>query len=125
MVDNPFIPRNINNALIYHEENSYHPQTSFNNHNIELVDSNEKPTQVIPVNNLYSNAQVLNAPQQLSTMDIVGNNRHANVYPYPHAHASTLHNHYDHTHHQTQSELVDLIQQTIRREMTGQQYQST
>ncbi|ORE00673.1 hypothetical protein BCV72DRAFT_182630, partial [Rhizopus microsporus var. microsporus] len=37
MVDNPFIPRNANQALIYQEKPVH--QKHYNNHNIELVNA--------------------------------------------------------------------------------------
>ncbi|EIE80572.1 hypothetical protein RO3G_05277 [Rhizopus delemar RA 99-880] len=81
MVDNPFIPRNVNNALIYHDDNTQYYCHSANNHNIELIDTEERPIQYVPVTDLRTNVNyehLNNAPNavtgshQLSTMDIVG-----------------------------------------------------
>ncbi|EIE77227.1 hypothetical protein RO3G_01931 [Rhizopus delemar RA 99-880] len=81
MVDNPFIPRNVNNALIYHDDNTQYYRHSANNHNIELIDTEERPIQYVPVTDLRTNVNyehLNNAPNvvtgsyQLSTMDIVG-----------------------------------------------------
>ncbi|PHZ09011.1 uncharacterized protein RHIMIDRAFT_241219 [Rhizopus microsporus ATCC 52813] len=46
MVDNPFIPRNANQALIYQEKPVH--QKHYNNHNIELVNAETPFTSVNP-----------------------------------------------------------------------------
>ncbi|KAG1387405.1 hypothetical protein G6F59_016418 [Rhizopus arrhizus] len=81
MVDNPFIPRNVNNALIYHDDNTQYYRHSANNHNIELIDTEERPIHYAPVTDMRTNVNyehLNNAPNvvtgshQLTTMDIVG-----------------------------------------------------
>ncbi|KAG0803784.1 hypothetical protein G6F20_013217 [Rhizopus arrhizus] len=81
MVDNPFIPRNVNNALIYHDDNTQYYRHSANNHNIELIDTEERPIHYVPVTDMRTNVNyehLNNAPNvvtgshQLTTMDIVG-----------------------------------------------------
>ncbi|PHZ12970.1 uncharacterized protein RHIMIDRAFT_312996 [Rhizopus microsporus ATCC 52813] len=114
MVDNPFIPRNANQALIYHSNTPYYSQQHNNNHNIELVDPNEYTMSAIPLNNLqfsgisshrnvYSENLAMN---QLATMDIKRNNN--------------IHGQQDMGTGQQQS-LIELIQQTIRHELNNQQ----
>ncbi|KAG1634211.1 hypothetical protein G6F44_010170 [Rhizopus delemar] len=127
MVDNPFIPRNVNNALIYHDDN-YHSHHTINNHNIELIDAGERPTQVIPLNELHphgvldtgiTNHHAINGSQQLSTLEVTRNNYHAQTYPQQaRKNKVNYHNQVN-----EQQNLVDLIQQTIRNELNNQQQQ--
>ncbi|KAG1545924.1 hypothetical protein G6F49_010652 [Rhizopus delemar] len=127
MVDNPFIPRNVNNALIYHDDN-YHSHHTINNHNIELIDAGERPTQIIPLNDLHphgvldtgiTNHHAINGSQQLSTLEVTRNNYHAQTYPQQaRKNKVNYHNQVN-----EQQNLVDLIQQTIRNELNNQQQQ--
>ncbi|ORE11112.1 hypothetical protein BCV72DRAFT_332415 [Rhizopus microsporus var. microsporus] len=55
MVDNPFIPKNINQALIYQDDNDYNRQYTYNNHHVELIDADERFVQMLPVSNGYTN----------------------------------------------------------------------
>ncbi|KAG1531150.1 hypothetical protein G6F46_013341 [Rhizopus delemar] len=77
MVDNPFIPRNANQALIYHNENydQHHPSS---NHNIDLIDTNDHAMPALAYNQIhYNNAQPssnyyynnAHGTNQLTTMD--------------------------------------------------------
>ncbi|KAG0742637.1 hypothetical protein G6F23_006651 [Rhizopus arrhizus] len=122
MVDNPFIPRNVNNALIYHDDGVYHQRYPSNDHNIELIDANERPAQVIPISNLHPygmvntvipNSQIVSGPNQLSTLEITRNNYHAQNYP----HQVQRNNGTYPSQHNHQHDLVNLIQQTIRNEL--------
>lgn len=126
MVDNPFIPRNVNHALIYHDDGVYHQRYPTNDHNIELIDANEGPAQVIPISNLHPygmvntvipNPQIVNGPNQLSTLEITRNNYHAQNYPYQ----VQRNNGTYHSQHNNQQDLINLIQQTIRNELGNQQ----
>lgn len=122
MVDNPFIPRNINNALIYHGD-MYQQHHSYGNHNIDLIDANERPSQVIPVMDINSQGllnsvttvpHLVNGPHQLSTLEVAGNSRRSHAYP-QHNVSHQLSN------HNSQQDIVNLIQQTIRHELNSQQ----
>ncbi|PHZ10028.1 uncharacterized protein RHIMIDRAFT_293973 [Rhizopus microsporus ATCC 52813] len=55
MVDNPFIPKNINQALIYQDDNGYNREHTYNNHHVELIDADERFVQMLPVSNGYTN----------------------------------------------------------------------
>lgn len=122
MVDNPFIPRNINNALIYHNDNTHINRYNANNHNVELVDIDERPAQILPVSgtqiigrssgNLATNANVTTGINQLSTMDVVG---YPNDIQYYDNH-STRH-HHGHSHFNNQQEILNMIQKAIRNEL--------
>ncbi|KAG0752078.1 hypothetical protein G6F29_013337 [Rhizopus arrhizus] len=77
MVDNPFIPRNANQALIYHNENHNHHHLS-SNHSVDLIDTNEHAMPALAYNQIhYNNAQPINnyyydnthGTNQLPTMD--------------------------------------------------------
>ncbi|KAG1033426.1 hypothetical protein G6F43_013575 [Rhizopus delemar] len=58
MVDNPFIPRNANQALIYHNESRIQHHHPSNNHNIDLVDTNEHAMPALAYNHIhYNNTQ--------------------------------------------------------------------
>ncbi|KAG1367075.1 hypothetical protein G6F61_013211 [Rhizopus arrhizus] len=58
MVDNPFIPRNANQALIYQNDAAQHYHHMSNNHNIDLVDTNEHSMPALTLNQIhYNNAQ--------------------------------------------------------------------
>lgn len=127
MVDNPFIPRNVNNALIYKEDNTYNGRHSMNNHNIELVDTNDRPGQVLPINDirtsgsldtLHTLPHVIPGLYQLTTMEVMGN---SNNQQYPYQLNGT--NGTSITQPDSQKNLVNLIQQAIRRELNTQQYQ--
>ncbi|KAG0968742.1 hypothetical protein G6F29_014266 [Rhizopus arrhizus] len=82
MVDNPFIPRNVNNALIYHDDNRYTRHHGVNNHNVELIDTEERHIHAVPINDLRNNAgndyiapysALITGPNQLVTMEAKGN----------------------------------------------------
>jgi hypothetical protein len=115
MVDNPFIPRNVNNALIYNDDGGYHQRYPPNDHNIELIDANERPAQVIPISNLHHygiantvipNPQIVSGPNQLSTLEITRNNYHAQNYP----HQVQKNNGTYPSQHNHQQDLINLIQ---------------
>ncbi|KAG1032754.1 hypothetical protein G6F43_013701 [Rhizopus delemar] len=120
MVDNPFIPRNINNALIYHDDNTYQSHYAINNHNVELIDTDERPAQIISVNGasnptriMYPN--IVNGPAQLTTMDIIG---HTNDTQYQ------VHHHPRHYHNESlpqdkQHGILNMVQQVIRSELNS------
>jgi hypothetical protein len=119
MVDNPFIPRNINNALIYHDDNAYHSHHNINNHNIELIDTEERPTQFITINDVRSHhktRQPYIVPNQLSTMDIIGQPNDSKYYAYH----TTSNNHNNPLQTNNQQDLFGMIQQAIRNELSGQ-----
>lgn len=115
MVDNPFIPRNANQALIYHSDTPYYPQQHYNNHNIELVDPNEYTMPAAPFNNVQFNGISSHrnvypenlAMNQLAMMDIKKNNNY-------------IRGQQDMDISQQQS-LIEMIQQTIRHELNNQQ----
>lgn len=102
MYDNPFIPRNANQALIYQENPQHHHAHNNYNHNIELVDPAQPTVYITPASGtLYSN--------QLTTMDTSG--RHTQYNQLSPMDVSDRH------------ELVELIQQTIRLELNNQRQQ--
>lgn len=115
MVDNPFIPRHANQALVYQSDTPYYTQQPYNNHNIELVDPNEYAIPAVPFNNLqfsgtssHRNVYPDNlAMNKLATMDIKKNNNY-------------IRGQQDMDTSQQQS-LIELIQQTIRHELNNQQ----
>ena len=128
MVDNPFIPRNINNALIYHNDNAHAGRYNINNHNVELVDIDERPAQILPVSdvqifgkssgNLATNTNVTTGVNRLSTMEVVG---YPNDTQY-HVNHSTRY-HHGQAHLNNQQEILNMIQQAIRNELnTHDQY---
>ncbi|KAG0734388.1 hypothetical protein G6F16_013116 [Rhizopus arrhizus] len=128
MVDNPFIPRNINSALIYQDDNTYNSRQILQNHNIELIDTDERPNHFVPINNVRTNGnldtlqaypQVVVGPHQLTTMEVTnrsnnqsylhhmsGNKGSQSMYP------------------NQQEDFLSLIQKTIRMELNNQQYQT-
>ena len=123
MVDNPFIPRNANQALIYHNEshNQHHHLPS--NHNIDLIDTNEHAMPTLAYNQIhYNNAQPSNnyyydnthGTNQLTTMDTSRNRNQLHHAQY---------NGHQHIRPNQQQDLIGLIQQTIRQELSSQQYQ--
>ncbi|EIE81207.1 hypothetical protein G6F46_011580 [Rhizopus delemar] len=123
MVDNPFIPRNIHNALIYQDDHIYTNQNAYTKHNIELVDVDESHGHIIPVNDASTNVKseafttnVITGPHQLSTMEVVGRAGYNQQYT-----QSMNKNNACQT---SQQDLLNLIQQTIRNELKQQpQYQ--
>ncbi|KAG1463918.1 hypothetical protein G6F56_005188 [Rhizopus delemar] len=116
MVDNPFIPRNVNHALIYHDDISHpHTQTYFPNHNIELIDNDEHHTQYLPVTDIYNGRRNSHyvANNQLNTMEITGrtNNTHYQI-----------HNAIESPSNQTkQLDIAELIQKAVREEFNNNQ----
>ncbi|KAG0932244.1 hypothetical protein G6F57_010498 [Rhizopus arrhizus] len=58
MVDNPFIPRNANQALAYPSDSYYQPHHTHPNHNIELIDDYEYGVTALP----YREIQQTNMP---------------------------------------------------------------
>ncbi|KAG1064121.1 hypothetical protein G6F41_010276 [Rhizopus arrhizus] len=99
MVDNSFIPRNANAALIYQNDNLYahHP---VNNHNVELVDAAH-------YEHLTTTPNIVTDPTQLTTMEAVGKQSSA---PIRHNHTGANETIY----RSSPEDLVNLIQQTIR-----------
>lgn len=65
MIENPFIPRNANQVLIYQDNNLNNNQYR-NTHIIELFDTEEHPSQHIPISNIYSTGK-------LETLTVVPN----------------------------------------------------
>ncbi|KAG1441629.1 hypothetical protein G6F55_013197 [Rhizopus delemar] len=120
MVDNPFIPRNINNALIYHDDNTCQSHYAINNHNVELIDTDERPTPMISVNGVSNPARMMypniaNGPAQLTTMDIIG---HTNDTQYQ------VHHHPRHYHNESlprdkQHGILNMVQQVVRSELNS------
>ncbi|KAG1017170.1 hypothetical protein G6F26_011948 [Rhizopus arrhizus] len=120
MVDNPFIPRNINNALIYHDDNTCQSHYAINNHNVELIDTDERPTPIISVNGVSNPARMMypniaNGPAQLTTMDIIG---HTNDTQYQ------VHHHPRHYHNESlprdkQHGILNMVQQVVRSELNS------
>ncbi|KAG0778829.1 hypothetical protein G6F21_012826 [Rhizopus arrhizus] len=120
MVDNPFIPRNANQALIYQNDAAQHYHHMSNNHNIDLVDTNEHSMPALTLNQIhYNNAQPTYAyhdnvlgTNQLVAMD-TSRNRNQARHVQANGHRSINTN--------QQQDLVELIQQTIRQELNKQQ----
>ncbi|KAG1486527.1 hypothetical protein G6F54_013264 [Rhizopus delemar] len=75
MVDNPFIPRNANQALIYQNDHLHHQHHLPNNHNIDLVDSNEHVMPALALNQVHYNNTI--DTNQLVTMDTSRNRNHS------------------------------------------------
>ncbi|KAG1024909.1 hypothetical protein G6F43_014160 [Rhizopus delemar] len=77
MVDNPFIPRNANQALVYPSDSYYQPQHTLPNHNIKPIDDYEYGVPVLPYREVqHTNMPVYNsndhnmlAINQLAAMD--------------------------------------------------------
>ena len=118
MYDNPFIPRNANQALIYQEKPQHHRAHNNYNHNIELVDAAQSTVYITPASGtLHSN--------QLITMDTSG--RHTQHNQFTPMDISDGHVQYDSPYPSNrvnnQQELVELIQQTIRLELNNQRQQ--
>ena len=118
MVNNPFLPRNANQALIYHEPSHQHHAPT--NHNIELVDAIPQATYPTPIDGVLSTSQLAN-------MNVHG--RHAQ-YSRNNYHQTSQQGHTNNSSNQQdaninqQQELIDLIQKTIRMELNNQpQYQ--
>ncbi|KAG1127207.1 hypothetical protein G6F38_013698 [Rhizopus arrhizus] len=111
MVNNPFVPRNANQALIEHEmeQNKRHQN---NNHNLELYDAEQQPA-IIPAYGLTTNQN------QLTAMDATPRRAQygSNTYSYNHNYSQQS------NHLSQQQELVDLIQRTIRSELDNQRQQ--
>ncbi|KAG1135777.1 hypothetical protein G6F37_012725 [Rhizopus arrhizus] len=116
MVDNPFIPRNVNQALIYHNEshNQHHHLSS--NHNIDLIDTNEHTMPALAYNQIhYNNAQPssnyyynnTHGTNQLTAMDTSRNRNQLH---------HTQYNEHQHIRPNQQQDLIGLIQQAIRQE---------
>ncbi|KAG1471608.1 hypothetical protein G6F57_011319 [Rhizopus arrhizus] len=120
MVDNPFIPRNINNALIYHDEDNYRNHYAINNHNIEIIDTDEIPTQVVTINGTSKptrmmHRNIISGPTRLTTMDING---HTNGVQYQVHHRPRL-EYNEPAHPDSQHEILNMVQQVIRNELNG------
>ncbi|KAG0846993.1 hypothetical protein G6F17_012935 [Rhizopus arrhizus] len=126
MVDNPFIPRNVSHALIYNEEITHPNRYLPNHHNLEIIDGQEQQIQYVPVSDPYTNGRrdsqnlsftrTMNQPQ-LSTMDIgrkLDNSQYLSSHNMQH-HSNGL------PQHSNQSDILNLIQQTIRNELNTQQ----
>ncbi|PHZ11241.1 uncharacterized protein RHIMIDRAFT_297848 [Rhizopus microsporus ATCC 52813] len=117
MVDNPFIPRNINNALIYQDDNSCPNRYSAYQHNVELIDSNEYHPNYVPatdVNRTMRNNNIPITPTQLSTMEVIKGNRGNYQQPYQNTEQGNS---------MSNQDIVNLIQQTIRDEINKSQQQ--
>ncbi|KAG1127264.1 hypothetical protein G6F38_013694 [Rhizopus arrhizus] len=110
MVDNPFIPRNANQALIYQNDHLHHQHHLPNNHNIDLVDSNEHAMPALALNQVHYNNTL--GTNQLVTMDTSRNRNHSR-------HVQ-VNGYYNNSENQ-QQDLIRLIQQTIRQELNNQQ----
>ena len=118
MVDNPFIPRNVNHALIYQDEVNHPGKYVNNQHNVKLIDVNERQVKYLPVTEIYSNnssdarnlfANSYNALPQLTPLEILnrqGSNNKFQQNP-----------NLDNRNQSTQQELLDLIQKAIRNEL--------
>lgn len=115
----------MNNALIYKDDNLYDGRHTFNNHNIELIDTNERPNQLLPINDIRINGNldalhplphVVPGVHQLTTMEVMGKSN-SRQYPY-HLNGN---NDGQSSQHNTQKDIVNLIQQTIRQELNTQQ----
>ncbi|KAG1439395.1 hypothetical protein G6F56_012313 [Rhizopus delemar] len=126
MVDNPFIPRNINNALIYNDDNVYNERHDVSNHNVEIVDTDERPTQMIPVNNTRIHGTygpipiantVVNGTNQLSALEVTG-------YPNDqyYSYTSNKNHHSSPNSINSQQDICNMIQQAIRKELNQQSY---
>lgn len=118
MYDNPFIPRNANQALIYQENPQRHHAYNNYNHNIELVDAAQPTVYIAPTSRtLHSN--------QLTTMDTSG--RHTQYDQFTTMDVTDRHVQYNalypNNRVSNQQELVELIQQTIRLELNNQRQQ--
>ncbi|KAG1146906.1 hypothetical protein G6F37_011876 [Rhizopus arrhizus] len=129
MVDNPFIRRNVNNALIYHDDNRHTRHHGVNNHNLELIDTEESHIHAVPINDLRNNArnnyiapysELITSPNQLVTMEVKGNANNSHLYTQPmmNRHNNQL------VHTNSQHDLVNLIQETIRNELNLHQHSS-
>lgn len=132
MVDNPFIPRNANQALVYPSDSYYQPHHTHPNHNIELIDDYEYGVPGLPYREIQqtnmpvykSNDHSMLAINQLATMDTskgypkqLHDNRN-------HHRSQQSYNHQQIMETNQQQDLVDLIQKTIRMELNNhQQYQ--
>ncbi|KAG0780848.1 hypothetical protein G6F21_011943 [Rhizopus arrhizus] len=132
MVDNPFIPRNANQALVYPSDSYYQPHHTHPNHNIELIDDYEYGVPGLPYREIQqtnmpvykSNDHNMLAINQLATMDTskgypkqLHDNRN-------HYRSQQSYNHQQIMETNQQQDLVDLIQKTIRMEFNNhQQYQ--
>lgn len=129
MVDNPFIPRNVNNALIYHDDNRYARHHGANNHNVELIDTKERHIHAVPINDLRNNfgnnymapySEIITGPNQLVTMEVKGSTNNNHLYTQP-----TMNRHNNQSvHTNSQHDLVNLIQETIRSELNLHQHSS-
>ncbi|KAG1442580.1 hypothetical protein G6F56_011005 [Rhizopus delemar] len=126
MVDNPFIPRNVNHALIYQDDINHSAIYVSNQHNVELIDANERQVKYLPVTEIYSNnssdtrnlfANSYNALPNLTPLEILnrqGSNNKVQQNP-----------NLDNGKQNTQQELLDLIQKAIRNELNvhrGEKY---
>ncbi|EIE85225.1 hypothetical protein RO3G_09935 [Rhizopus delemar RA 99-880] len=132
MVDNPFIPRNANQALVYPSDSYYQPHHTPPNHNIELIDDYEYGVPVLPYREVqHTNMPVYNsndhnmlAINQLAAMDTskgYPSQQHGNR---NHHRSQQTYNHQQIMETNQQQDLVDLIQKTIRMEFNNhQQYQ--
>lgn len=108
MVDNPFIPRNINNALIQKNESAYTNRKAIRNHTIELVDTTERTGQAVSIADIRQTGRYTYGPHQLTAMEISEkagfNSGNSNV-----------------TSQVQHDDLVHLIQEAIRKELNSQQ----
>ncbi|PHZ07217.1 uncharacterized protein RHIMIDRAFT_242890 [Rhizopus microsporus ATCC 52813] len=117
MVDNPFIPRNVDQALTYNNETPHQTRYGHNNHHIELGDSNECAMPALLINNPQqfntpnANSQFSNMrnTNQLATLDIGSLSR-----PQGSTKGQLVNTN-------QQQDLIQLIQQTIRNELNNQQ----
>ncbi|EIE79980.1 hypothetical protein RO3G_04685 [Rhizopus delemar RA 99-880] len=126
MVDNPFIPRNINNALIYHDDDIFNERHNLNNHNVEIVDTDERSTNLIPINDIRNNIRLgsapimtntLNGSKQLSALE-VSEQPNDQYYRY----RLDRQQHSQHNHQDNQQGIYSMIQKAIRNELNAQSY---
>ncbi|CEJ05495.1 hypothetical protein RMCBS344292_19435 [Rhizopus microsporus] len=118
MVNNPFLPRNANQALIYHEPSHLHHAPT--NHNIELVDAIPQATYYTPIDGVLSTSQLANMNVHGRHAQYSRNNYHQTPQQ---GHTSNSSNQQDANINQ-QQELINFIQKTIRMELNNQsQYQ--
>ncbi|CEG79750.1 hypothetical protein RMATCC62417_14179 [Rhizopus microsporus] len=119
MYNNPFIPKNANQAPIYQEKPQHHHAHNNYNHSIELVDAAQSAVYITPTSGTLHSNQLITMDtsvrhtqyNQFTPMDVSDRHVQYNV-PYPNNRVSN------------QQELIELIQQTIRLELNNQRQQS-
>jgi hypothetical protein len=117
-VDNPFLPRNVNNTLIYNDDNAYYNHVSVYKHNVDFIDTDARMLQYIPVGNARMNERmdklnvahnIITGPNQLTTMYVVNDINHSSSYK----HQTNRHKESTSAHKIDQQDIVALIQETI------------